>query len=111
MKSPTLFGHLAFNFAKHPENLAVEALGFILKSSATARNTVATLLRRFDVSTTGDLLYDTQVIFEDLSRPDIVGTDDQGRRVVMIEAKFWAGLTENQPNKYTSDSAIILNIL
>ena len=34
------------------------------------------------------------------ARPDLTGRDDQGRNVVLIEAKFWAGLTDNQPNTY-----------
>lgn len=34
--SSTLFGHLALQFSTHPENLATEALVFILKKSETA---------------------------------------------------------------------------
>ena len=42
----------------------------------------------------------TQVIGEEGERPDLVGFDDDGAERVLIEAKFWAGLTQNQPNHY-----------
>ena len=35
-----------------------------------------------------------------MARPDLTGRDDQSRNVVLIEAKFWAGLTDNQPSTY-----------
>lgn len=37
---------------------------------------------------------------EDTDIPDLVGVDPDGRRVLVIEAKFWAGLTGNQPVAY-----------
>ena len=33
-------------------------------------------------------------------RPDLVGFDHQGRERLLVEAKFWAGLTDNQPQGY-----------
>ena len=42
----------------------------------------------------------TQVTGEEGDRPDIVGYDNGGVERVIIEAKFWAGFTENQPNAY-----------
>ena len=46
----------------------------------------------------------TQVTGEEGERPDLVGYDDEGIERVLIEAKFWAGLTENQPNAYLERS-------
>ena len=34
---------------------------------------------------------------EDGARPDLARVDQDGEDRVLIEAKFWAGLTENQP--------------
>ena len=45
----------------------------------------------------------TQVIGEEGERPDLVGFDDNGAERVLIEAKFWAGLTQNQPNQYLTN--------
>lgn len=42
----------------------------------------------------------TQVTSEEGGRPDLVAFGDKGAIQVLIEAKFWAGLTPNQPNRY-----------
>ena len=46
------------------------------------------------------IFYDAQVIGEEKDRPDIVGYDEKGNEVLICEAKFYAALTENQPNTY-----------
>jgi len=97
--SSGLLAHLTKNFAPHPENVATEALAHILAHSASARNGLSSIL-----SGTGrseDLSYRTQQAEGDtLARPDLTGRDAQGRNIVLVEAKFWAGLTDNQPNTY-----------
>ena len=40
----------------------------------------------------------TQLSNEDQSRPDLVGLDAESRPKLMVEVKFWAALTDNQPN-------------
>ncbi|MBI4816592.1 MAG: hypothetical protein HY791_10050 [Deltaproteobacteria bacterium] len=96
----TLLGHLAFRrFTDHTEDLATEALAFILGKSVVARKAVAEHLARAGVQVQSDLTYVTQVAGEALDRPDLVGTY-LDREVLLIEAKFWAGLTENQPVTY-----------
>ncbi|MCY4204351.1 MAG: PD-(D/E)XK nuclease family protein, partial [Bacteroidetes bacterium] len=42
----------------------------------------------------------TQVIGEEGGRPDLVAFDEDGSKHIVIEAKFWAGLTKNQPLTY-----------
>jgi len=97
--SSSLLAHLTKNFAPHPENVATEALGHILAHSASARNGLTSILSGTGISE--NLSYRTQQAEGDsLARPDLTGRDDQGRNVVLIEAKFWAGLTDNQPNTY-----------
>ncbi len=97
----TLIGHLALKFHAHPENLATEGLGFLLKRSPEARKVLRDLLAGRGVSVPEGLLYDTQATdSEDGSRPDLVGCDNDGHARVVLEAKFWAGLTENQPVTY-----------
>ncbi len=99
MYSSSLLAHLTKNFAPHPENVATEALGHILAHSASARNGLTSILSGTGISE--NLSYRTQQAEGDaLARPDLTGRDDQGRNVVLIEAKFWAGLTDNQPNTY-----------
>ena len=99
MSSSGLLAHLTKNFAPHPENIATEALGHILAQSQSARQALTSLLSRSGISTV--LNYQTQQSEGDeRARPDLTGKDEQGRNIVLIEAKFWAGLTDNQPNTY-----------
>ena len=95
----TLLAHLTGKLSSHPEDIAVEALGYILKSEA-ARNAALKMLKQHGVSGVPVVRFETQVSQEDSSRPDLVGLDRTNKPSVLIEAKFWAGLTENQPNAY-----------
>ena len=97
MYSSSLLAHLTENFAPHPENVATEALGHILAHSVSARHALNSILTGTGISQ--DLAFRTlQTEGDDaLARPDLTGRDDQGRNVVLIGAKFWAGLTDNQP--------------
>jgi len=100
MPESSLFGHLALKFGAHPENLATEALCYILQGSLTARSAFERLLADLGLETPTDLRFRTQAAGEDDSIPDMVGSDDSGRPVLILEAKFWAGLTGQQPAEY-----------
>ncbi|MBK8256916.1 MAG: hypothetical protein IPK82_30115 [Polyangiaceae bacterium] len=47
-----------------------------------------------------DIDYRTQVADDSGARPDIVGAAPDGRVALVLEAKFWAGLTDAQPVAY-----------
>ena len=96
----SLLGHLAPRFTVHPENLATEALCFILRQSTAARNALVQHLRFAGTDLPQQLVFRTQVTGEDGAIPDLEGVDGQGRAVLVVEAQFWAGLTENQPVTY-----------
>lgn len=101
MPRTSLFGHLALQFTASPENLATEALNYILSRSRVARRA----LIQFMAETSGldlgdDLAFQTQAVDDDDAIPDLVGFDRQGQQPLVIEAKFWAGLTERQPVAY-----------
>jgi hypothetical protein len=100
MKTNTVFGHLALQFASHPENLATEALAFILKNSITASRAFSDLIRLAGVDCPANLHYETQQVGLEQSIPDMKCRDAEGRIRVILENKFWAGLTENQPVTY-----------
>jgi hypothetical protein len=96
----SLFAHLALKIGSSPENLATEALGYVLRVSSGARAGVASLLRDLGYPQADEFRWETQVGGDDGSRPDLVGFDRAGQAVVFIEAKFWAGLTDRQPVAY-----------
>lgn len=46
--------------------------------------------------------FETQAANDDQSRPDLIGITPDGAKGVVVEVKFWAGLTEAQPVGYLS---------
>jgi len=99
-KRQTLLAKLAPLFGSRTENLAVEALGHILAGSEPARRALVDLLRAGGADIRQVVQVRTQDAGEDGARPDLVGFDERGAERLLIEAKFWAGLTENQPVGY-----------
>lgn len=97
--SDTLLAHLAWKLSNRHEDIAVEALGFILRSDAT-RETLQQVVRDGGANIGPIARVATQVSGEEGTRPDLVGWDQQGDESVLIEAKFWASLTGNQPKAY-----------
>ena len=83
------------------ENIAVEALGHILSTSEAALRAIEDVLKTGGAEV-GTISPDvrTQASDEERTRPDLAGRDKRGVERVLIEAKFWAGLTERQPVTY-----------
>lgn len=101
MKQPGLLAHLSSRFARSEEDLATEALTFLLGGCPEASEAPRTyVLRSLQVELAPDLSYRSQVVDPESGRPDVVGTDPAGSHQLIIEAKFWAGLTEKQPGAY-----------
>jgi hypothetical protein len=95
----TLFAHLAFKFGSHPENLATEALAYVLGRSPNARRSFLQAIGTPGAES-ADLRFNTQVSSEEHGRPDLEGVDGTGTVRLLVEAKFWAGFTEHQPAGY-----------
>ena len=96
----TLFAHIAPRLTDRIEDVAVDALGHILSQSPAARSALVITLREGGTVVDSITTVRTQAIGEERERPDLAGLDDNGVERVLIEAKFWAGLTQNQPNQY-----------
>ncbi len=99
MQQDSLFGHLASRSGQ-PENVATEALNYILNRSSVTQRAFLQYARQADVELPDTLLFRTQAVGSDNAIPDLVGTDSESRQVLLVEAKFWAGLTDNQPVTY-----------
>ena len=96
----SLLAHLSSRFTDRTEDIAVEALGYILSSSEAATTGLLSILRSGGADVEKLPRIDTQVSGKEGERPDLVGWDESGGERLLIEAKFWAGLTDNQPNAY-----------
>src|SRR6516162_3813955 len=95
-----LFGYLVSRFSTHPENLATEALAFIVNRSATMREELRNLFERTGIELPPLARFQSQAGDEQGNIPDLIGLDAAGAEWLLIENKFWAGLTENQPAGY-----------
>lgn len=102
MVSETLFAHLATRFSQSPENIAIEALGFILQKSAAARAAFTAIAGAGGFNLPDDLSFATQAVSEDDGRPDLEGYGSDLQRYVVAETKFHAGLTLHQPLTYAA---------
>lgn len=100
MTTPPLLAFLADRFVTQRENLATEALAYILGRSNTARLAALQTFRRLGAAVPESLAFRTQAWGPDQVIPDLVGEDERQIQHLIIEAKFWAGLTESQPVDY-----------
>jgi len=99
----TVFSHIVQKrLSRENENVATEALSYILGYSQAARKGMMKLLRGV-VPELPELRFQTQQT-EGNSRPDMWGYDKADPRVY-VENKFWAAFTENQPVSYIEQLA------
>jgi hypothetical protein len=94
----TVFSYIVQKrLSQENENVATEALAFILDSSERGRSGLMKLLRGIAPDLPA-LRFRTQQT-DGSARPDMWGLDG-GTPRVFVENKFWAGLTKNQPMEY-----------
>ena len=109
-----LLSHIA-RTVPQTENLATDALTFVLSKSVTARRALMAFLTHPAFTIPGDLTFGNQARDGSDTIPDVAGRDADGQERVFIEAKFWAGLTGNQPtaylNRFTADTDCLLIFL
>ena len=98
----TLLSYVARHHTLDLEDVATNALYFILSRSDSARSALSDFL--------GDERGPLPVVeakpwaaVAHGAEPDMVCVDENNNRVAFIEAKFWAGLTAHQPVTYWKD--------
>lgn len=96
----TLLAHLAHRLGHGSEDLATEALAFILRNPVAARG-MASHAARWCPDLSPTPRFRTQDwLSEDEAVPDLVGVAADGSTPLIVEAKFGAALTPNQPVTY-----------
>ena len=96
----SLLAHLAYKFSGQTETTATEALGYILSRSEAARNALRDTLKIGGADIGSIARVQTEVADKKLGRIDLAVYDEANEERVLIEAKFWASLTDKQPSKY-----------
>ena len=95
-----MLAHVLPMFTNQMERAATEALNYLLNQSAPARRQLEELLHRAGVSVEPILHCKTEVGEESKGRADLVAYDSEDCERVLVEVKFWAELTDHQPNSY-----------
>ena len=97
----SLLGHLYSHIRGSAEDVATMSLQYLLTYYDPLRKSFNELLAdRLGVTFDTDTTYECQSVGDEQERPDMSGTDTEGKEVILCEAKFYAGLTSNQPLTY-----------
>ena len=97
----SLLAHLYSHIKGSQEDVATLSLQYIVSRFSRLNYEFTKLLGRALRSTLDtDLNFVCQSVGENLERPDISGVNSDGIEQIICEAKFYAGLTDNQPNGY-----------
>ena len=94
----TLLAYLVSSFPGNTENIATEALRHIFDHSNASVEALNDVIQSGVQGIQPISKVESQVIQADGTRPDLVGLDQAGKERVLVEVKFWATLTNNQPN-------------
>lgn len=101
MAIPTLLADLALRLASSPEDVATEALTLILGRSRAAADAMNALVAQWTGATRCAVArWKSQVAAADDARTDMEGEDANAVVCVILENKFDAALTPNQPAAY-----------
>lgn len=102
MRSTSLLAHLRDRFGvAQTENLATEALAYILNTYPLALTTASALFRTLRPDLPELTRVETQSgSVDDEAIPDLVGVTTDQRKALIVEAKFDASLTPHQPVTY-----------
>ena len=95
----SLLSHIASNFITQYENVANSGVSYLLNKYPAARKVLQSIVELDAVPKN----YITELSTDSNGRPDITGIDEDGNKIVIIEGKFWANLTDNQPENYLKE--------
>ena len=85
MTENTLFSYLAHRFVTQRENLATEALLFIIDKSEVAKDALVAAVTAAGSEVPAELSFRTQAAGADGAIPDLVGEDRAGHQVLIID--------------------------
>jgi len=95
----SLLSHIASNFISEYENVANSSIAYLLNKYPASREVLKNILQIDDAPS----FFVTELSTKSNGRPDITGLDINGNKQIIIEGKFWANLTDNQPINYLKE--------
>ena len=100
MTHKSILAHLAPLLTSQIENVATDALAHLLFQYDFILKAFRKYISSIGIDFPDDLAIKTQARWQDAAIPDLVGLDKDGRHLLIVESKFWASLTSNQPATY-----------
>ena len=97
MKS--ILAHIAGGFISEYENVANSSIAYLLNEYPVSHNALKSVLDLDEVPT----YYEAERATDSNGRPDVTGFNMNLEAAVIIEGKFWANLTDNQPGNYLNE--------
>lgn len=99
--SHSLLAHMYSHIKGSQEDIATYSVEYIVSKSPNLNKAFTGLLETALQAKIGERIhYSCQATGKQKERPDISGVNSDGKEMVLCEAKFYAGLTINQPNAY-----------
>lgn len=95
----SLLSYIASNFISEYENVANSSIAYLLNKYPASKEVLKKTLQLNKVPS----YFVTELATMSNGRPDVTGLDKKGNKQVIIEGKFWANLTDNQPNNYLKE--------
>jgi len=95
----SLLSHIASNFISEYENVANSSITYLLNKYPASREVLKNILQIDNMPS----YFVTELATKSNGRPDITGLDINGNKRIIIEGKFWANLTDNQPINYLKE--------
>lgn len=96
-----LLCHIANSVGTSTEDIATMSLHYILQNSQIAKEALLSFIgTELGTEFEQELHFEIQSGGENKERPDMSLRNTKNDEILLFEMKFWAGLTDNQPNTY-----------
>ena len=96
-----LLCHIANSIGTSAEDIATMSLHYILQNSPIAKEALLNFIgTELAIDFEQELHFEIQSCGENKERPDMSLRNQSNDEILLFEMKFWAGLTDNQPNAY-----------
>ena len=97
----SLLANLCTRIKGSQEDVATLSLQYIVSGSDKIKSAFNKLISvSLGMSIPIEINYSCQSVGDNKERPDMSGVDGEGKELLLFEMKFYAGLTDNQPNGY-----------
>ena len=96
-----LLCHIANSIGTSAEDIATMSLHYILQNSPVAKEALLNFIgTELAIDFEQELHFEIQSCGENKERPDMSLRNQSNDEILLFEMKFWAGLTDTQPNAY-----------